>query len=541
MNLSRLLRHSAAWLARCGLALTSPRRAAALSVVLTGLFVAGCTVAGAASPQPSPTPATVTRAPVVTAKAVMGKLSSAATYSGNVQAVAQVPIVPKVSGRVKSLKVDVGSQVKAGDVIAELDTDLLAAQLAQAEAGLALAEAKQASITAGPRPETIDQAEANAKAAAEKLASMKEGGRSEQIAQARANLEAAEARLRDAKAGPTAEQVAVAEAQLQAAKDALRAAQAQADAALGSPARVFGSLIYTPTMKDANTGVAWEQVQLAQAQLDALKAPPRPEVIKQLEAAVDAARQQLALAQAPYSAHDIAQAEAALKAAEEQVALAKNPFTENDLKAAQAAVDQARAAVDLIKLQIKEATILAPFDGTVAQRVVSEGAVVGPTNPIVSIVSRDVEVIINVEEAHLGSLKVGQKASISAEPFAGQEIPGTVTAISPVVDARSRTVAVKISPEPGGPALFDGMFAQVRLEGASQSEAVLVPSKAVFQRDGKTWVAVVADGKANLREVKLGQTDGNQTEVLSGVNEGELVVVVGQERLADGQPVDIQP
>lgn len=517
-----------------------PLKATFVALVLT--LAVGC--AGVASSPPSqtgsaqPAPDAV---PVTVVTAKKGRLGVASRYSGNVQARAAVGITAKVGGRVKKLHVDVGSQVKAGEVIAELDTDLLDAQLAQAEAGLALAAAKLATIEEGPRKESIALAEANARAARERLASLQEGGRKEQIAQAQANLQAAEARLRDALAGATPEQIAIAEAQVRVAKNQLYSVQSQADAYLGSRAHALGTLVFSREMKEAAAGVAWEQIQLAEAQLAALKAPPRQDQISQLQAGVDAARSQLALAQDPYSTHDVAQAAAAAEAAEQQLALAKDPFTDNDRKAAKAAVDQAQATVDLVELQIREATIVAPFEGTVAQRFVSEGAVVGTSNPIVSVVSSSVDVLINVEEARLAEVKLGQKASIEVAAYSGQQIPGTVAAISPVLDPRSRTVVVKVRPQASEPVLLDGMFAQVQLEGESQTEAVLAPARAVFQRDGKTWLVVVTGGKASLREVVLGRSDGSQTAVLQGLAEGEQVVVVGQEGLADGQSVIVQP
>jgi len=438
---------------------------------LAGLFASsllafslvGCSQIGFGAASPGPTQPSAIAAATPTAVVSKDNAANVLTYSGNVQAKRQVNVVPKVAGRVTKLNVDIGSKVKAGDVIAELDTDMLDAQLAQAQAGLALALAKQAAIEEGPRQENIAMAEANLKAAEERLAALKEGGRAEQVAAAQANLQAAEAKLKDAQAGASPEQIAIAEAAVRLAKNQLYAAQAQADANLTSKARASGMLNYDQQLKEASVAPAADQVKVAEAQLASLKAPPRADQISQLQAAVDAARQQLALAQSPYSSHDLAQAEAAAQAAKDQLALAKNPYTENDRKAAKAAVDQAQAAVDLIKLQIKEATIVAPFDGEVSQRMVAVGSMVGTSSPIVAIVSSGTEVTINIEEANLGKVKVGQKATITVAAYPGVEFPATVTSIAPTVDVRSRTALARLTPEDKEGKLRDGMFAQVRL------------------------------------------------------------------------------
>jgi HlyD family secretion protein len=502
------------------------------------LLLPGCSQPPAlVTPAPRPTQAPATPTSVQTTTVARGEVKSGLTYSGNVQASRQVGVVPKGSGRVVKLNVDVGSEVKKGDVIAVLDTDMLSVQLAQAEASLALAESRVQAIDDGPREEQIAMAEANAKAARERVASLQEGGKAAQVAAAQANVAAAEARLRDAQAGASPEQIAVVEAQIRLAKNQLYAVQSQADAYLGS--RAFTG--YTSQMKDANSGVAYEQIQVAEAQLALLKSAPRADQIAQLDAAIAAAKQQVALAQSPYSAHDIGQAQAALEAAEQQVILAKSPFTSNDRKAAQAGVDQAKAAVDLVKLQMKEATIVAPFDGKVSQRLTSEGAMAGPTGPIVSIVSTTTEVVINVEEANLASVSVGQKASITTAAYPDVVFAATVTSLAPTLDTRSRSVQVRLAPEDTEGKLRDGMFAEVTLTGAgSQQSGLLIPKTATGQDNGESVAYVVADGKAQRRVVTLGATDGERVQVLSGLSEGESVASSSVASLRDGSEVVAQ-
>ncbi|MDP2725927.1 MAG: biotin/lipoyl-binding protein, partial [Dehalococcoidia bacterium] len=225
---------------------------------------------------------------VRTAAVRRGSIAQVLSYTGDVKAKTQVTVIPKAAGRIQGLEVDVGDKVQAGQRLATLEHDVLDAQVQQAMAGLALAKAKLAGLEDGPRAETVAQAEANVRLAESRLAALK--------------------------AGATPAQVEGAQAAVRAANNQVYAVQAQADSLLSR----MGTG-YTQEMKSAQTGVAYEQVKQAEAQLAALMAPPTKENLDQAEASVDAARQQLALAQ--------------------------NPYTENDLGAARASVAQAEASV----------------------------------------------------------------------------------------------------------------------------------------------------------------------------------------------------
>jgi HlyD family secretion protein len=509
-----------------------------LAGALALALLAGCSQA-ALAPKPasqSATPPASASTSVQVATVKSGGLASTLTYSGNVQARRQVSVVPKVAGRVIKLNVDAGSAVKTGDVLLELDHDTLAAQVAQAEAGLQAAQAKLSSLKAGPRPEQVASAEASLDMARQKLAVLQKGGRAEQVAQAEANLASAQARLDQVKKGATQQERDQAALAVDQAKNALWAAQTSRDGICGGK--------YTPgyACDSANAQVAAAEtgVQLAQSRLDQVKAGATPEQITQAQAAVDTAAQQLQMAKQPATKEDLAQLQDAVKAAEAQLALVKQPVTQQDLDAAQAAVAQAQVAVDLAKLQLAEATIKAPFAGVVSQRLVSEGAMAGPTSPVLSLISTETEVVVNVEEANLGAVKVGQSAMVTATAYPGVEFSATVTGVAPSVDVKSRTSQVRLTPQDAEGKLRDGMFAQVKLstDGAAQS-GLLVPKAAVIQEGGDSVAYVVADGKAQRRVVTPGVGDGEQIQITQGLKAGEQVVISGLSGLRDGLQVAV--
>ncbi|TAK33861.1 MAG: efflux RND transporter periplasmic adaptor subunit [Chloroflexota bacterium] len=477
--------------------------------------------------------------PVKVAPVVKTEVGTSLDLSGEVRARSTVMVLPKAGGRILNMSMDVGSRVQAGDLLAELETSAASVQVQQARAGLAAAEAKLAAVKDGGRAELVAQAQANLDIAKAKLATLEAGPRPETISQAAANLQIAEAKLDALKKGPTPEQIAVAETQVRLAKDQMYSVQTQADAVLGSRATAMGATVYTEDMKEAQSGAAYEQVKLAEAQLDLLKAPPTPEMLAQAEAGVELARQQLELAKKPFTDNDLAQARAGVQAAEQAVALAQNPASPNDLKALEATVDQARAALDLAKLQMDESKIVAPIDGVVVDRQLSEGSLAAPTTPILTLASTSLEIAVGVEEVKAGMIAVGQSVQITASAYPDAPFDGTVKSIAPSVDTRSRTVAVKIEPKDSDGKLKPGMFAQLSIKTQGRQAALVVPRNAVVGSGSQASVFVLSQDRIYKRSIKIGANRDQSIEVLSGVAEGDQVVVDGQSGLFDGQLVTV--
>jgi HlyD family secretion protein len=499
-------------------------------LVLIGVAASACRPQSpnvAAGPTATPKPVSVD---VTTVK--RGDIQSTLTYSGSVQAASQINIVPKISGRIQTLNVDVGSVVKAGDVIAVLDTSTLQPQLQQAQAALISAETKLDQMKSGPRAETVAQAKANLTAAEARLAAIKDGPRPEAVAQAKANLDAAKAKLAQLKAGPTSEQVKAAQLAVDQAKNALYAAQVQKDGACNPR-----NPDYLCKSAQASAFAAQTAVEQAQQQLTILTSPPTKDVLDQAQAAVDAAQQQYDLARAPYTAHDIAQAEAAVDVARAQLQLAQQPYTDQDLKLAQTAVDQAKAGLDLVKLQLDDAKVTSPIDGVIAQKLLDQGAMASPSTPIVLLVSRSVEVDINVEESKLGLVAPGQKATLLVPAYPGVPFNAKVVGDPPVVDPRSRTAVVRLIAEDPKGQLKPGMYAQVTVTVNPQKNVLVVPISALVNDNGKTEVYLVQNGVVTVQAVTVGVEDQNDAEVTNGLKDGQVVVVGDKPTLHDGDRV----
>jgi membrane fusion protein (multidrug efflux system) len=287
-----------------------------------------------------------------------------------------------------------------------------------------------------------------------------------------------------------------------------------------------------------------EQQQAAldasQSRADSARNPAEWDV-RNAQEIVNQAAANLALLVNP-NPYDVRAAQAALDQAQATLQSRQRPTTE-DIQIAAAQVDQAAASLDAARVNQAESTIRAPFNGVVAQRLVSAGATVGTNSPIVSLVSKETEIVLQVEEARIGQVERNQPAQISVAAFPGEVFPGTVASISPTADARSRTFAVRVYPNDPQGRLRDGMFAQVGLQTPAR-QAVLVPVQSIVNRSGRNIVFVVGqDSRVQSREVSVGINDGKNVEILAGAN-GQTGVQVGEEVaisaldvLSDGTPV----
>lgn len=220
----------------------------------------------------------------------------------------------------------------------------------------------------------------------------------------------------------------------------------------------------------------------------------------------------------------------------------QNAATPADLERAQAAARSANATLAVLQLQIARSNVRAPFAGVVGQRFVSVGDYVTTTTPLLTLQTVDPQrAVIEVPERHALSLKLGQTVEFSVAAQPGRTFAARVDFIDPVVQQANRTIMVKgLAPNPGR-VLRPGMFIEARLATATRASAVVVPEDAVQPLRTTNIVWVVDKGKASRRVVVLGARAQGIVEVTSGVRPGELVVVGGLERMAEGMPLMAQP
>jgi RND family efflux transporter MFP subunit len=185
---------------------------------------------------------------------------------------------------------------------------------------------------------------------------------------------------------------------------------------------------------------------------------------------------------------------------------------------AQAVAGQAQAGALLSYTRIR-----APFDGVVTAKGVDRGALAAPGVPLLTVEDTSrFRLEATVDESDLRFVSLGGKVPVSIDAL-GDELAGTVQQIVPAADPASRSFTVKVE-LPRDPRLHSGLFGRARFP-RGQRDAVMVPRAAVLDRGQLQGVYVVgADRLIGLRFVTLGQTLGDQVEVLSGLSGGERVI-----------------
>jgi membrane fusion protein, multidrug efflux system len=200
---------------------------------------------------------------------------------------------------------------------------------------------------------------------------------------------------------------------------------------------------------------------------------------------------------------------------------------------ASTALEAAKAALAQIKAQQDYMRLIAPADGRIIRRDGEEGEFI-PAGQAVFYMEccAPLRVTTDVDEEDIPLVKVGQKALITADAFAGQTFEGAVRSITPKGDSVSRSYRVRISLPENTP-LMTGMTAEANIMIRENPEAILVPASAVH--DGKIWI--VKDGKISIVPVKTGANDAKGVEILEGAGTQDTLLEKADAKIKDGQRV----
>lgn len=216
----------------------------------------------------------------------------------------------------------------------------------------------------------------------------------------------------------------------------------------------------------------------------------------------------------------------AINSAEAQVAAARS-----GVSTAETQVAQARKA-------LSDTVILAPISGYISERVADLGEFTTPNAPntkIATIVrTSSLRLRIDVPEAQVGKVAVGQGISMQTSAYPDRSFAGTVVRILPNVSPTARTLIVEAEVPNGDGLLKPGQFATVRITQSQAENAVMVPASAVLTQGDISKVFVIKDGAARERLVQLGLLEGDLIQIKQGLSEGETVAASNLSELYDG-------
>ncbi len=536
---------------------------ASLLVVLlaVGLVMHGCSSKGTPEGQAQDgTSAAESRAtPVAVVTAMRSDIEDALEVTGTAEASDEVDVVAEASGKVARVYADVGDYVRRGTTLVRVDTQVAAAQRDQAAAGVQSARAslnqaeESLDLTTATTASTVRQAEVGVSVAQERLEQARASARlvesqvNSAIDQARTGVSAAEAQLADVKAGAREQERRQAEAQVRQAKASLDLAEQNYNRYHGL---LEGGVVSQQQFDQYNTQykLAQQTYQQAVEQLSLVEEGPRSEQVRLAELGVEQAKQRLAQAQANVTQIEVARQE--VRAAQEGVRQAQEQLTaaiagrgqvavqERLVASARAGVDQAQAGERVTAVQLSKHAVHSPVSGLVAMRMVDAGEGAMPGTPVMRIVQIDpIRVDAIVGELDVDRVGKGDVGLVRFDGLAGRDYRGAVTDIHPQAVPGSRNFIVRVEVPNGDGAIKPGMFARISLVFGTREDVVVVQRDAIVERGPKRFVYAVADGKIEVREVTLGVAEDSVVEVTDGVQPGDVLVVMGQDQLADGQAV----
>ncbi len=509
-----------------------PRRAVAgrlwpavLVAVLAGLLVACGASPGATAPAGE------------TVAVIVGDLAANATASGVLRASRAATLDSPTTGRVTAVLVRAGQQVTAGEPLVVLDTADLELSVRSAQANLRQAEAQLSDLLSDPTPAEMAAAEAAVASAQAQLDALLAGPTAAEQAALESSLRSAEAAYASAQADLTNAQGSVSAADLSAAEAQLAAAQLQLRSAEDANRDT------TDQATDEALRAAQEAVAQAQAQLDDLRAGPDTAAaasnLGAASARLESARADFEQQTAGPSAAQQATSESQLADAQASLAQLQAGPTAAQRASAEAAVEQARLALADAEDALANATITAPFDAAVTTVLVQPGEIA--TGPVVGLVDLgSLQVVLQVDEVDVGSMAVGQPATVTLESFPDAVIAAEVAAIAPAAATSSAglvTYDVRLRLGDSGLPLLAGMTANATLVTAERRDVLLVPNEAISvdRTTGTYSVRRQTATGAETVTIVIGLRDNQYTEVRDGLSAGD-VLLIGETDSSNGAP-----
>ena len=211
---------------------------------------------------------------------------------------------------------------------------------------------------------------------------------------------------------------------------------------------------------------------------------------------------------------------------------------------ADAAVKQADTEVAAARLQVTRAEVKSPLSGVVVKRFVSGGEQVDgtPDHPLVEVANLDeVELNASAPPEQAGLLRAGESISFHSAAFPGRTFSGRLVVIAAQVDPATNSVPIRIRIGNAEGLLRLGMFLSAEIPVETHTKTLLVPPQAIYlDEDNKTQVYRVVGDKATSVPVKVGIETPDKTELLSGVTEGDTVILTGGSGIDKESKVSVQ-
>jgi RND family efflux transporter MFP subunit len=267
-----------------------------------------------------------------------------------------------------------------------------------------------------------------------------------------------------------------------------------------------------------------------------LLSPPLDSDVLAAQQAVQQAEANLALKLNPSTPSDLEAQRQAVVQAQANLALKRQPYLQSDILAQQAAVQQAQVALQSAQSDLDSATLTAPFSGLVSavNMNVGENAAGAAATATGSTTSSGITIVnpsqvradVQVDEADVAQVAVGQRATLTFDALPNRRFQGTVSAISPAGTTSQGVVGYQVSIAlRNADAVRSGMTATAEIITAQRENVLLVPNRAVTRQGQDRVVQVLTPSGPLARKVTVGMTNDQNTEITDGLEEGDEVVL----------------
>jgi len=209
----------------------------------------------------------------------------------------------------------------------------------------------------------------------------------------------------------------------------------------------------------------------------------------------------------------------------------------------EAGIQSGKANLDQVQMVLEhvdgEGNVIAPVSGTISTLTAVESSFVTASYPVAVIQGAEqMKISVYVSEALIPALAVGNTADVLVET-AGVSFPSQIRSVDRSANPQLGLYGVTLSVPAEVTGLLPGMFADVTFHADSRENTIVIPTQAIQSNDGVQYVYVVEDNAAVYTEVTTGLVGNGVTEILSGLEEGDALVTVGQTYLTDGSAVRV--
>lgn len=204
-------------------------------------------------------------------------------------------------------------------------------------------------------------------------------------------------------------------------------------------------------------------------------------------------------------------------------------------------LQQVEVSVNSAEDALKNATVLAPMNGYVTAVNIVEGALATQASPAVTIAdTTKLKINTSVSEYLISKISEGDKVDVYIKALSSEPYEGTITTLMKTPGADALTYPITVTLDKKYSEVMSGMFAEIRIVSDKREDVIVVPSDTVIVKNGKTIIVVLDEDELPVyREVEVGLDNGTEAEILSGLSEGETMVVKGQEYVIEGKAVQI--